>query len=240
MKFFIICIKPQHHNTTRIVNLQPNRPCALSTANVTPNNPSSIFYLNKSKIKANFLNYTVGYNTNLVGNSQHVLIGKLITNFLKKGLKKKKIVNLTKLFCYFFNFLKFKDLYVLPHVKETVEIHNHNFNLNKNLYLINFVLAEIVKILNPAFNLKLISKKKKKKNQAKMSSKISYVFPKKRISLIYRWIYYYANSFPDKSSFSRLFKAIFYTYVERRRSFLYVKKLEVYNKYMSSKRRKKE
>ena len=124
--------------------------------------------------------------SSLLSPQSHLSATQLINVSLKKGLKKKKLVSLSQIFNLFFSFLKLKGFYPIVHLKEALEIHNHNFNLNKNLYLVNFILNEIIKTLNPAFNIKLVSKKKRKKNQTKLATKINYIFPKKRLNLVYR------------------------------------------------------
>lgn len=175
-------------------------------------------------------------------NTTHMYIFKFLSTFLKKGMKKKILLLLTSVFTAFFNFTKYSSIYNVQHLSNYIEMYRHNLVINKNLFFINFILRDIFNLLNPAFNLKLViqNKKKRKKTKKKYAYQINYIFPEKRLSLVYKWISLYANYFLDKSFKTRIFKSLFYTYIERRNSFLYQKKIEIYHQFIKSKKKKED
>jgi len=206
--------------------------------------------INKSsKYKNNTTSYLFKINSNLKNkniifskNTTHLYIFKFINTFLKKGMKKKILLLLTSAFTTFFNFTKYSSVYTVQHLSNYIEMYRHNLAINKNLFFINFILRDIFNLLNPAFNLKLVikNKKKRKKTKKKYTYQINYIFPEKRLSLVYKWINLYSNYFLDKSFKTRIFKSLFYTYIERRNSFLYQKKIEIYNQFIKSKKKKED
>jgi hypothetical protein len=58
------------------------------------------------------------------------------------------------------------------------------------------------------------------------------------VGIIFNWLFFYSNTFNDKKFFDRILKSLLYTYFERRSSYLYLKKIEIYMKLIESKKKK--
>jgi len=175
----------------------------------------------------------------LLSDKNHTHTATLISTLMRKGGKKKLTLMFASIFKTLFTFIQSHELFTND-LKNYLEIYRHNFVANKNLFLINFFIKDIFALLNPAFNvkLKLVNKKKRKKTKKKYTSTINYVFPEKRKGVVFKWLGLYSNYFLDKTTKTRILKSIFYTYVERRQSFLYLKKLEIYSQFIKSKKKK--
>lgn len=140
------------------------------------------FYLLKKKI-----NYTTASKV-LSYYNFHKPVQDFAKLILKKGKKKKVLLMISTIFEMFNKLIKQFTFYKNFPLQNFLEIYTYNLKANRNLYLINFILREVFNLLNPAFNYKLTiqNKKKRKKTKKKYKAQISYIFPNKRISLVYR------------------------------------------------------
>jgi len=88
---------------------------------------------------------------------------------------------------------------------------------------------------------KIKTKGKKKDPKAEIyTSKVLYIFPENRDNIVLKWVYMYSNYFLDKTALIRIFKAIFYTLLEQRDSFLFLKKMEIYLLYIKTQKKSKK
>ena len=181
-------------------------------------------------------------SNNFISNLNHNIINLFLKINLKKGLKKKIKIIFSKLFSLFINFFKFNDFYQND-FNNQIEIQIYNYTLNRNLYLINMFLKNLVTLLSPLFIIYFNKNKKKIKKNNKHYKKYTYNFKyipiTKRLNIVLKSLYNYSNYFLDKNFFIRLFKSLFYTFLEEKQSFLYLKKVETYLVLSASKKDKK-
>jgi len=203
------------------------------------------FIKSKNTINPVFLKQKLSYkNLHLLNHSTSLGIQKknywfnnFVAVLLKKGLKKKLQLSMSVVFMNIINTICNNKIQSIEPQK-TLEIYYHNMSSNKNNATVNFFLSELLNLLNPAFNLKLGKQnKKKKKVKSKYMFSINYIFPQKRSNIVFKWLNMYSNYFVDKKFSTRLFKSLFYTYLEKKNSFLYIRKLEMYNQYLQSKKK---
>jgi hypothetical protein len=209
------------------------------------------FILKQSLIKKKYINtknikllyyYSIilkKNSNNFINNLNHKIINLFLKINLKKGLKKKIKIIFSKLFSLFINFFKFNDFYQND-FNNQIEIQIYNYTLNRNLYLINIFLNNLVVLLSPLFIIYFKKNKKKIKKNDKRYKKYTYSFnyipASKRLNIVLKSLYNYSNYFIDKNFFIRLFKSLFYTFLEEKQSFLYLKKVETYLALSTSKK----
>ena len=172
-------------------------------------------------------------------NKTHFALFKFVKYIIKSGVSKKIIILILKIFNVFLKFLKSYSLFE-NELNDQIEIRSYNFIADRNLYFINFFFKDMLDLLNPAFNLKMTKKDKayRLETGSFYKDEISYVFPEKRMGLIFNWLFFYSNTFNDKKFYDRLLKSLFFTYFERRHSFLYLKKITIYIKLIELKKKK--
>ena len=71
------------------------------------------------------------------------------------------LITMSKVFNYLFKYVNNNNLFKTD-LNNQIILYKHNFNSNKNLYLLNFIIKDIFSLLNPAFNYKLVTQNKKK------------------------------------------------------------------------------
>jgi len=212
------------------------------------------FILKQSSIKKKYINtkniqflyyYSIilkKNSNNFISNLNHNIINLFLKINLKKGLKKKIKIIFSKLFSLIINFFKFNDFYQND-FNNQIEIQIYNYTLNRNLYLINMFLKNLVVLLSPLFIIYFNKNKKKIKKNNKHYKKYTYSFKyipiTKRLNIVLKSLYNYSNYFLDKNFSIRLFKSLFYTFLEEKQSFLYLKKVETYLILSASKKDKK-
>jgi hypothetical protein len=196
----------------------------------------------KNKILTNRICFSNISSYALAGS--HRVIKKFLSINQKKGLKKKLAILFSKVFLTIFKFFKNNNFTFLNDLQNLIELQQHNFILNKNLYFLNIIFKNLLKMIQPTFHISFLNKKNKKNKKKdvgykKFKAKIAYVFPEQRENIALRWLILYSNHFNDKTFFHRIFKSLFYTFVERKTSFLYIKKIETYSLFSDKKLIKK-
>ncbi len=179
--------------------------------------------------------------------------------FLKKSIKLKLENNSIVINGYttpdiFKNFLKQNGLGVKSSVYLSSIIKNFNFFLYSNSDYINntfpgvrwivddvldkklnytHVFDLVVNLIKPPFVVKsvLIPKKLRKKVKQKYLIKIVYKNESKRLKSTFKQLYYYSNKFPDNKFQVRLYKAISFSFLEWKNSYLFKLKSMVFKKY---------
>lgn len=101
------------------------------------------------------------------------------------GNKKKIKLYLSKSFYNFFYLINLQNKFFLDFFK-ILEIINHNFKINRNLYFISSIIKTVSNIISTSYQLDI--KKIKKKKKAKPTTKITvnYVYPKERTNLSFQ------------------------------------------------------
>mgnify|MGYP006074107181 CR=1 FL=1 len=166
-------------------------------------------------------------------------LSKFINIILKKGKKLKINLILSKVFSYFFYIVSCNNFFLNDYCNN-LDIFKYTFKANKNFFFVNAIFKVIVSSLLPSFKIKStkVNKRKNPEIKDKYTMKAEYVFKKDRKNMSLKWLSIYSNTFLDKKFSSRLFKSIFYTYTEGTSSFLFFKKVSIYNFYMQSKKKK--
>merc|ERR1712070_855839 len=100
-------------------------------------------------------------------NNNKTYLQTFIRTFLKKGNYKKLNIIMSKIFILFFNFFFKNDLFKNFHLSNQIHIIQYNFNTNKNLFLLDFIVKDIIQLLNPSFNYKVNLNNKKKEKKLK-------------------------------------------------------------------------
>lgn len=117
-------------------------------------------------------------------------------------------------------------------LQSSIDILKNSFFLNFNFFKINLILEFLINLLNPIFDIEChdIPKKYKKKSKQQFSFKIKYLNTNLRKKRALKWLYLYSLNFDEKLFFKKIFKSIFFTFLEGKNSFLYKKKIQIYKK----------
>lgn len=159
----------------------------------------------------------------------------------EKGKKRKIKVLFSKIFHYFYYMVSYgnniaKDFF------SNIYFLKYKFNSSNLYYTINIIIRLAIRDLYSSFKLMCKKKKKKKKKLPKGEKKYyvqaGYVFEEDRRNIALKWLHFYANSLFNKKFEDRLFKSIILTYTEGRESYLFKKKILIYEFYMNSKKKK--
>ena len=110
---------------------------------------------------------------------------KFIKMLVIKGNKKKIKLYLSKSFYNFFFLINLQNKFFLDFIK-ILEIVNHNFKINRNLYFISSIIKTISDMISTNYQLKILKIKKKKKTKPITKIIIDYIFPKNRVNLSFQ------------------------------------------------------
>lgn len=151
--------------------------------------------------------------------------------FFKDGLKKKIKLQLLKSFNFFFLFFTTNSIQWSSY-QGNIDILKNSFFLNLNFFKINLILEYLVNLLNPIFDVEChnIPKTYKKKSKKNFFFKLKYLNYNLRKKRALKWLYLYSLNFNDRLFFKKIFKSIFFTFLEGKNSFLYKKKIQIYKK----------
>ena len=154
-----------------------------------------------------------------------------INFFFKDGLKKKIKLQLLKSFNFFFLFFTTNSTQWL-NFQGNIDILKNSFFLNFNFFKINLILEYLINLLNPIFDVEChnIPKTYKKKSKKNFFFKLKYLNYNLRKKRALKWLYLYSLNFNDRLFFKKIFKSIFFTFIEGKNSFLYKKKIQIYKK----------
>jgi len=173
-------------------------------------------------------------------NHSHAVLKKWTQTVQTRGAKRKLDLIFGNVFKLFFGFLRSNDI-IFTDLRQQLEVQKHNFGANSNLFFLNIFFKNLFLLLRPMFVLgldKIKTKGKKKDPKAEIyTSKVLYIFPENRDNIVLKWVYMYSNYFLDKTALIRIFKAIFYTLLEQRDSFLFLKKMEIYLLYIKTQKK---
>ena len=151
--------------------------------------------------------------------------------FFKEGLKKKIKLQLLKSFNFFFLFFTTNSIQWSSY-QGNIDILKNSFFLNLNFFKIDLILEYLVNLLNPIFDVEChnIPKTYKKKSKKNFFFKLKYLNYNLRKKRALKWLYLYSLNFNDRLFFKKIFKSIFFTFLEGKNSFLYKKKIQIYKK----------
>lgn len=160
----------------------------------------------------------------------------------EKGKKKKIKLFFSKIFNYFYYIVSYNNQ-ITKDFFNNIHFIKYKLDLSNLYYTINIIIMLAVRDLYSSFKLiyKKIHKKKKKKVQKgekKYFLLADYVFEEDRKNIALKWLHLYSGSFLDKKFVDRLFKSIMITYSEGCESYLFEKKIAIYEFYMESKKKK--
>ncbi len=183
---------------------------------------TTVYLYKKNNTKTN-LNCVYGN-----GQSKHI---SLFSNFFSpNGLLCKNKLIISKVirninYTIYYNNLFFVENY--SHIKWIVDdiLHkktnfNYLFNITGNLIKPPFVIKSV-----------LIPKKLRKKTKQKYLVKIVYKNEDKRLKNAYKQLYYYSNKFNDSNFDVRLYKSIFFSFLDWKNSYLFKLKSMVFKKF---------
>lgn len=154
-----------------------------------------------------------------------------INFFFKSGLKKKIKLQLLKSFNFFFLFFTTNSIQ-WTNFQGNIDILKNSFFLNFNFFKINLILEYLINLLNPIFDVEChnVPKTYKKKSKTNFFFKLKYLNYNLRKKRALKWLYLYSLNFNDRLFFKKIFKSIFFTFIEGKNSFLYKKKIQIYKK----------
>ncbi len=191
------------------------------------------FFLKKNKVWP--INYK-NFKTVIYCDSNKFFLKKNLFNdylnfFFKNGLKKKIKLQLLKSFNFFFLFF-YNNNNVWENFQKNINILKNSFFLNYNFFHINLILEFLVNFLNPIFDFLCYNRPKtyKKKSKLGFFFKLKYLNYSVRKKRSLKWLYLYSLNFSDRLFFKKIFKSIFFTFIEGKNSFLYKKKIQIYKK----------
>jgi hypothetical protein len=105
----------------------------------------------------------------------------LVTN----GNKKKIKLYLSKSFFNFFYLINLQNKFFSSFFN-ILEIINHNFTINRNLYLISSVIQTVSEIASTNYQIKILKVRKKKKTKPTTKVSIEYIYPQNRVNLSFQ------------------------------------------------------
>lgn len=182
----------------------------------------------KRKKKKRFLSYYRIKSTNFKQNFINVI-------FLK-GLKLKYSNELSKTFQLIFFFLKKGN----PLFMEYSSFFKWESFSRSYLYFysIDLLIRLICMPLIPRFTIRCekVPKRLKKKIKMKYQFKLKYVQFHNDFKKILKWLYYYSKYFNKTTLSDRLFHSLFTTFFEEKKSFIYTKKMKIYQKMLKKSR----
>jgi len=178
----------------------------------------------KSKKKKKFSSYFRIKSLNLKQN---------FTNLITKGGLKLKYANIvSKSFQIFFFFFKrndplFHDFSNFFKWFSFAAKHSYFFSINLLLKIISDFLA-------PRFIIQCdkLPKRLKKRMKVKYKFRLKYVQFHNDFKKALKWLYFYSKFFNKATLSGRLFYAILFTFFEEKKSFLYLKKIKIYQKML--------
>ena len=108
------------------------------------------------------------------------------------------------------------------------------FKFYKYKYNFTSLFEIILDFIKPPFIIKILKlpKDKKKRKKQKFFIKIFYKNELKRLRESYKQLQYYSNKFDDSKFLNRLYKAILFSFLETKNSFLYKQKKLVFKKFL--------
>ena len=188
--------------------------------------PNKNFFFKISKNQKLFFNSIK--SNQLISNN---FFDDYINFFFKSGFKKKIKLQLLKSFNFFFLFF-YNNNIQWDNFQKNINILKNSLFLNFNFFKINLILKLLINLINPVFdvicyNVPKTYKKKLKKNYF---FKLKYLNNNLRAKRALKWLYLYSLNFNDKLFFKKIFKSIFFTFLEGKNSFLYKKKIQIYKK----------
>ena len=203
-------------------------------------------FFNDSRLKINNIkkkNFHINTKINLYNNLSVFITKKLLNSyvnfFFKNGLKKKIKLQLLKSFNLFFLFFSNNDISWDIYQKQIFILKN-GFFLNLNFFKINIIFKYLVHLLNPLFDLSCYnipqSKNRRQKKQNGHIYKFKYLKVERREKRAIKWLYLYSLNFNDKLFFKKIFKSLFFTFLDGKNSFLYKKKIQIYSRILSKQR----
>ena len=165
------------------------------------------------------------------------LISKIIELNTKKGLKNKSIKIFNNAMRYIYGLFDNFDNVLAQDTPSYSVFYNFSKTFEDEFYKPDFFIRYIYASLELLFLIKRIKPKKKtkkKKNQTK--TMVSYLSQKSRYSITIRVINAYLNRFNERSGDKRIGDSILYLAFSGKNSFLYKKKILMYNKLLEKKK----
>ena len=158
----------------------------------------------------------------------------LFLNFIfKSGMKKSRKKDLLTAFNYFF-FVFFNKSVVWDGLNQQIEMLKCSFFKDTNYFDVNYILYWLSNFLNPVFEVVChsVPKKYKKKLKKNYFFKLKYNYSVTRERKAFQWLTVYSNDFNDRNLSKRLLKSLFFTFIKGKNSFLYTKKIQIYNRFL--------
>jgi hypothetical protein len=174
------------------------------------NKIKSTFLVNNEINKINFLGFSKFILKNGVSIKTRLLLSFVLSNFNAFLYKNNKFI--------FENYPNIK--WIVDDVLEKKLNALHIFELVTNLIKPPFVIKSVV-----------VPKKLRKKTKRKYLIKIVYKNENKRLKNAYKQLYYYSNKFNDNKFNVRLYKALVFSFLEWKNSYLFKLKSMVFKKF---------
>lgn len=178
------------------------------------------------------------YSTDEMFKNPDVLNRMFLNYFLKRGQR------LTSYKLYKQGRLAFYSLFenFNPELNDNYPLYELYFNYAKKNLLkfqnINFIIKNIMLILEAAFTVKItiVNVRRKKVNTPTKTISINYITPHKRLQLVIRALAIFSKSFSFEKSSNQLAFGILNTFLSNKNSTLYQKKVFSYNKLLHLKK----
>jgi hypothetical protein len=169
--------------------------------------------------------------------ANNALFIKLISLNTKQGLKKKSMSTFSNVLAYIYQHFSVFDNAIYAENSAYITFYNFSKNFSDEFYKADFLIRYIYLYLELLFLIKRIKPKKKvKKKKIQQKTMVSYLSPKSRVNVTIRLINAYINSSIERSKTKRIGDALLYLSFYGKKSFLYKKKLSMYNKLLEKKK----
>ena len=162
-------------------------------------------------------------------------IGGILDNFnnflFKNGMATKNRLCMYYIFSRLNNFIYFNKIFIKENYGNMSWLFDNIYEKDLNS---QDILTPLMDLIKPPFTIKslLISKKIKKKTKIKYAVKIVYKNENKRLRNSFKQMYFYSNKFQDNKFKVRLYKALLFSLLEWKNSYLFKFKVMVFKKFL--------
>ena len=166
--------------------------------------------------------------TSINRDKNNLLSQQFINIFIKKG-KKIKITHNFNIFLENFFFILINEMNVLKKYKD-YEFFYYLNNINMNFSNIDYILNFYIKKLESIFDIKSKKNDKKSKSKSKYSYEMKYIPKEKRLKNSLKVFKLYSENFKYYKIWERIFWMLSTTFFDYENSFIFKRRLFIYNK----------
>lgn len=207
------------------------------TYSITASANPSVLIKHNEKVFQFFQIYNRYNRTAHYSSDNYRYFSKLVSLNTKTGFKQKSIKTLNKVFTQIYQLFEVFDNDIYTENPAYSTFYNFSRVFSDEFYKPDFLIKYVYLNLELLFLIKKVKPKKKlKKKKHTPKTLVSYLSQKSRTSITVRLINAYLNQSSDRDRSVRMRDALLYLVFSGKNSFLYKKKLSMYNKLLEKKK----